>query len=99
MSTLREKALWRLLYETAARANEALSLDIEELDFHLRQATITGKGGHRELIFWASGAARVLSRYLRGRTRGPVFLTHRKPRIAPALRDLWPRNWAFTIVL
>ena len=89
---LREKALWRLLYETAARANEALSLDIEKLDLHLRQATITGKGGHRELIFWASGAARVLSRYLRGRTRGPVFLTHRKPRIAPALRDLCPET-------
>ena len=89
---LREKTLWRLLYETAARASEALSLDIEELNLHLRQATITGKGGHRELIFWASGAARVLSRYLRGRTRGPVFLAHRKPRIAPALRDLCPET-------
>ena len=87
---LREKALWRLLYETAARATEALNLNIEDTDFHLRQATIIGKGGHRELIFWASGAARVLSRYLHGRSRGPVFLTHRKPRLAPAMRDLCP---------
>ena len=35
-----------------------------------------------------SGAARVLSRYLGGRSGGPVFLTHRRPRIAPALADL-----------
>ena len=84
---LREKALWRLLYETAARATEVLNLNIEDMDFHLRQATIVGKGGHRELIFWASGAARVMSRYLHGRSRGPVFLTHRKPRLAPAMVD------------
>ena len=89
---LREKALWRLLYETAARANEVLGLDIEDLDTQLRQATVIGKGGHRELIFWASGAARVLSRYLHGQTRGPVFLTHRQPRLAPALRDLCPET-------
>ena len=40
---LREKVLWRLLYETAARANEALSLDIEELDFHLRPSNHYGE--------------------------------------------------------
>ena len=27
---VREKALWRLLYETAARASEVLSLDVED---------------------------------------------------------------------
>ena len=87
---LREKALWRFLYETAARASEALNLNIEDLDLHLRQATVLGKGGHRELVFWASGTARVLSRYLGGRSKGPLFLTHRKPRLAPALADLCP---------
>ena len=29
---LREKTLWRLLYESAARADSVLSLDIEDLD-------------------------------------------------------------------
>ena len=28
---LRERTLWRLLYETAARANELLALDVEDL--------------------------------------------------------------------
>jgi integrase len=31
---LREKTLWWLLYETAARANEILALDVDELDLH-----------------------------------------------------------------
>ena len=30
--SLRERVLWRLLYETAARANEILSLDVDDLD-------------------------------------------------------------------
>ena len=29
---LREKTLWRMLYETAARASEILALDVEQLD-------------------------------------------------------------------
>ncbi len=29
---LREKALWRMLYETAARASEVLALDVADLD-------------------------------------------------------------------
>ena len=77
---VREKALWRMLYETAARANEILSLDISDLDPATRRATITAKGGHRQEVVWASGTARVLPRYLKGRQRGPVFVTHRRPR-------------------
>jgi integrase len=29
---LREKTRWRMLYETAARATEILSLDVDDLD-------------------------------------------------------------------
>ena len=81
---LREKTLWRMLYETAARAGEILALDIEDLDLPRKRAVIIGKGGHKEFVFWASGAARLLSRYLAGRRRGPVFLTHRRPNVIPA---------------
>ncbi|MGH3772014.1 MAG: tyrosine-type recombinase/integrase [Pseudonocardiaceae bacterium] len=37
---LRERTLWRLLYETAARAEEVLGLDIEELDLRNRRAKV-----------------------------------------------------------
>ena len=87
---VREKVLWRMLYETAARANEILSLDIEDLDPSTRRAIITGKGGHRQEVVWASGTARVLPRYLKRRRRGPVFVTHRRPNFVPALPDLCP---------
>jgi integrase/recombinase XerC/integrase/recombinase XerD len=37
---LRERVLWRLLYETAARANEILSLDIDDLDLSNKRARV-----------------------------------------------------------
>lgn len=87
---VREKALWRMLYDTAARTNEILSLDIADLDTATRRATIRGKGGHLQEVVWASGTARVLPRYLKGRRQGPVFVTHRRPNVLPALPDLCP---------
>ena len=90
--SLREKTLWRMLYETAARAGEILALNIEDLDLPRKRAVITGKGGHKEYVFWASGAARLLSRYLAGRRRGPVFLTHRRPNVIPARGDECPHT-------
>ena len=85
---VREKTLWRMLYETAARANEVLALNIEDLDLGARRAVVRGKGGHRQEVVWASGTARLLPRYLAGRQRGPVFVTHRRPNLVPALPDL-----------
>jgi hypothetical protein len=32
-----------------------------------------------EMVYWDAGAARLLPRLLRGRTRGPAFVTHRRP--------------------
>lgn len=32
-----------------------------------------------ETVYWDTGTARLLPRLLKGRTRGPVFLTHRRP--------------------
>ena len=90
--SLREKTLWRMLYETAARAGEILALDIEDMDLSRKRAVIIGKGGHKENVFWASGTARLLSRYLAGRRRGPIFLTHRQPNVIPARGDECPHT-------
>lgn len=78
--SIREKALWRMLYDTAARANEVLTLNIEDLDLDDRSAITMAKSGHAERIFWATGTARLLPQLLDGRTSGPVFLTVRLPR-------------------
>ncbi|WP_246075534.1 site-specific integrase, partial [Nonomuraea terrae] len=78
---LRERALWRLLYETSARAEEILSLYIEDLDLEFRRARVTSRGGAIEYVHWATATARLLPRLLTGRIAGPVFLADRR---APA---------------
>ena len=72
---LREKALWRLLYETAARASEILALNVEDLDLANKRARVRSKGGDTEFVYFQSGAARLLPRLLAGRRQGPVFLS------------------------
>lgn len=92
---LREKALWRMLYETCARSEEILEVNIEDLDLDLagRRYPVKAKGAVPkvrrrgqvredfvlETVYWDAGAARLLPRLLKGRTRGPVFVTHRRP--------------------
>jgi len=90
--SLRLKGFTRMLYETGARASEILSLDIEDLDLGERSGAITGKGGHAETVYWATGTARLLPRLLDGRRTGPVFLTVRAARQALAEGDLDPTS-------
>jgi len=89
---LREKTLWRMLYETAARAAEILALNIEDLELDARRARVVSKGGKTEYVYWATGTARLLPRLIRGRTSGPVFISERRPGPGrrPAARDICP---------
>jgi integrase len=91
---LRERVLWRMLYETAARAEEILTLNVEDLDPEFRRARVTSNGGAVEYVHWATGTARILPRLLRGRTTGPVFLADRRApaagRRSPAAGDICP---------
>ena len=50
------ETLWRLLYETAARANELLALDVKDVDLANRRARVHSKGGAVE---WGVLADRV----------------------------------------
>jgi integrase/recombinase XerC/integrase/recombinase XerD len=87
---IREKTLWTMLYETAARSSEVLALDIEDLDRRNRRAKVRRKGSAADIIVWQTGTARLLPKLLGGRTRGPVFLTERRARVALAPADLDP---------
>ena len=87
---LREKALWRRLYATAARASEVLALDVEDLGLGRKRAAIRGKGGHREIIVWDAATVRLLPRYLAGRRRSPIFVTAGLPNVVPAELDRSP---------
>ncbi|MET8339643.1 site-specific integrase [Streptosporangium canum] len=95
---LREKTLWRMLYETAARSAEILALNVEDLDLEHRRAPVRSKGAV-EWVYWESGTARLLPRLLQlpdgsTRTRGPLFLSERRPVPArrPVAADICPHT-------
>ena len=88
--SLRERTLWRMLYETAARSAEVLALNVEDLDLANRCARVRRKGGAIDVIIWQTGTARLLPRLLKGRTSGPVFVTERKARVQLPACDLDP---------
>lgn len=90
---LREKTLWRMLYETCARAEELLQVNIEDLDTAARSCPVKSKGAKprrrgrttaysdyvMERVYWDAGTARLLPRLIGDRTRGPLFVGHRRP--------------------
>ncbi len=73
---LREKTLWRRLYETAGRADEIRGVNIEGLDFSGRRCPVKAKGARikarrrgqaredvvLETVYWDAGTARLLPR-------------------------------------
>ncbi|MEU1387334.1 MULTISPECIES: tyrosine-type recombinase/integrase [unclassified Nonomuraea] len=75
--TLRERALFRLLYESAARAEEALALDVDDLDLRNRRAKVRRKGGALDVIVWRTATARLLPRLLNARRAGAAELFER----------------------
>lgn len=89
---LREKTFWKMPYESAARADEVLCLNVEDLYPQDKRDRITAKGGATEWIHWQSGTTQLLPRLTARRTRGPLFLTDRKaPSGAPTL-DVCPET-------
>ena len=72
---LRERTMWRMMYDTAARESELLRLNVEDLDMAHNRAAVIRKGSGRDTIVWQSGTAMLLPRLLKGRKTGPLFTT------------------------
>ncbi|WP_407701445.1 site-specific integrase [Thermomonospora echinospora] len=87
--SLRERTLWRLLHESAAPVKAVLSLNVEDLDLDDRRARAGGTW-----VTWRSQTARLLPDLVAGRTRGPLFLSDRRPAPSrtPAPADLCPQT-------
>jgi integrase/recombinase XerC/integrase/recombinase XerD len=91
---LREKTLWALAYDSAARASELLGLDVGNLDLANRRATVTSKGRAREWVTWQTGTARLLPRCSRARHEGPLFTTRGASHVVVAKLDQAPGGTA-----
>jgi RNA polymerase sigma factor (sigma-70 family) len=87
---LRERVLWRLVHESAVPARVVLSLNVEDVDWDDRRAR-TGGG---DWVAWRAETARLLPRLVAGRTRGPLFLSERRPAPSrtPPGADLCPET-------
>lgn len=93
---VRDRTLWVMLYETGARANEILAMNLADVHQRTNHGEVVGKGGTARTVAWGSATARRLHDIINGRTNPecPLFLTHRKPRqgYEPAATDLCPET-------
>lgn len=64
---LRDRALMELLYGSGLRISEALSLDIDDLDFGGQTLKIRGKGNKERVVALTKKAKQIILRYLEQR--------------------------------
>lgn len=86
----RRRTYWEILYESAARAEQILCLNIEELFPADKRGRVMSESDATEWIPWQSLTAQLLPRLIAGRTRGSLFLTDRKAPVPAPTLDACP---------
>jgi integrase len=93
----RDRAFFWLIYDAALRCREALSINLEDINWEERSISIlSSKGGQPREILFSRTVARALERYLAVRghpTTGPLFITRRKS-LSPERAELTPDGYA-----
>ncbi|TLS46079.1 site-specific integrase [Streptomyces montanus] len=79
---LRERALWRSMYDSSSRAKALLKLNIPDFDPKRRRARVRVKGGGIKWLHFGELSTALLVELIGDRTEGPIFLT-----------DVRPWNW------
>jgi len=90
VSDVRDRALFALLYDGGLRCQEALAIDLEDIDWTERSIRLHGKGARPRELFFSRHVGRLLDTYLAARGNphaGLLFVTHRTAR-APRRADL-----------
>ena len=82
--SLREHALWRVVYDSGGSVTGVLSLDADQLDLSRHQARPRSSDPLAGTdVGWREGTSQLLHWLLAGRTWGPVFVTTGEPRCRP----------------
>ncbi|MBI4351259.1 MAG: tyrosine recombinase XerC [Elusimicrobia bacterium] len=84
--SLRDYALFELLYSSGLRRSEAAGLNIGDLDLYSGFARVLGKGSRERLVPVGEKALNAIREYLAGRPRPlahglPLFLNHKNTRL------------------
>lgn len=91
--TLRDHALWRVLHDSGAPADEVLRLNADSLDLARhrgRPTQATAPHGPGQWIGWGGASTELLRWLIAGRPEGPVFLTSRRAPAATPGPDVCP---------
>ena len=73
---LRDRALFSLLYRSGLRVDEALSLDVEDVNLAEGTVRVMGKGGYERVGYLSEETKPLLRRYIRTKATpkaGPLF--------------------------
>jgi len=92
----RDRALFWLIYDGGLRCREALSVNIEDIDWTERCLRIQGKGDKPREMFFSRRVSGYLDAYIKERgepAHGPLFITARKAR-NPRHADLTAEGYA-----
>lgn len=87
--SLREQALWRMVYDSGASITEVLSLDADQLDLSRHRARPRSSDPFPGTdVEWRKGTSQLLRWLLAGRTWGPVFVTDRRAPMRATAADV-----------
>jgi hypothetical protein len=89
-AALREHVFWRVIYDSAAHADDVLSLEAGRLDLPGGGAPLRSPGQADGWIRWRDSTGQLLRWLLAGRSYGPVFLTDRRAPAWAAPEDVCP---------
>lgn len=98
--SLRDHAMWELLYSAGLRVSELCGLDLADLDLVQHEARVTGKGRKQRVVPVGRCARDALGRWLglRGRLAAPgeraLFVNHRGRRLGVRGVQVRLREWA-----
>lgn len=85
----RDLAMFELMYSSGLRLSELVSIDLVDLDLHVGEIRVTGKGGKTRVLPVGSHAVTAVNKWLVFRRTLPgsadraVFISSRGKRIAP----------------
>ena len=66
--TLREKALFEVLYSTGARVSEVASMNFADIDKEHRSIVILGKGNYERVVYFNAKSMLAIENYKASRT-------------------------------
>lgn len=79
--TLREKALFEVLYSTGARVSEVASMNFADIDKEHRSIVILGKGNYERVVYFNAKSMLAIENYMTSRTddNPALFVQNKAP--------------------